>query len=522
MRAVIALSDALGMTTVAEGVEVPLQQHFLAAQGCPLAQGRLFGDALPAAAMTRAAARRGPPDRQEYEPRSASRRSSARLGRRCTIGEASSSPSRADGRRARAHAAVLITYLADAGWQIDPEHADGADALSAALHAPRLERRPLRRRRPGRRTGPQGARARAPHRPPPPLHRGVAVRARRRPVLGHPRARRCRDRRLGPGQLARRLTRELDAAGCGAAWAAPTTFCSRSRRSPTTWSSGSSPRRCASACWPRSARRSAGAWAWSGGTARRTRCCAAPPWHADDASPEMIAFAEDSRAQSFAPGQGLPGRVWAFRRPSWVSDVSRDARLERAGRAGRRDDDRGGLPARRRRRLRRRDRVLLARRPRAQRRDLGHVRHRRRPARLLPRPLRPRGGREPPPARAAGPHARLPRRRGGPDRGPRPSTASSCWPTPAPARRSASRRARCSAATGSRSRSPRPGRRAARTAFEQLVCGEADTLAHRLPSADRQRRAITWHGTTLDDGAGVLMLGHAEVVARRAALAVAS
>jgi diguanylate cyclase (GGDEF)-like protein/PAS domain S-box-containing protein len=52
VRAVIALSDALGMTTVAEGVEQPVQQHFLAAQGCPLSQGRLFGDALPPAAMT--------------------------------------------------------------------------------------------------------------------------------------------------------------------------------------------------------------------------------------------------------------------------------------------------------------------------------------------------------------------------------------------------------------------------------------------------------------------------------------
>jgi EAL domain-containing protein (putative c-di-GMP-specific phosphodiesterase class I) len=52
VRAIIALGDALGMTTVAEGVEMTVQQHFLAAQGCPLSQGRLFGDAMPAAAMT--------------------------------------------------------------------------------------------------------------------------------------------------------------------------------------------------------------------------------------------------------------------------------------------------------------------------------------------------------------------------------------------------------------------------------------------------------------------------------------
>ena len=52
VRAVIALSDALGRTTVAEGVEQPVQQHFLAAQGCPLSQGRLFGDALAPEAMT--------------------------------------------------------------------------------------------------------------------------------------------------------------------------------------------------------------------------------------------------------------------------------------------------------------------------------------------------------------------------------------------------------------------------------------------------------------------------------------
>jgi diguanylate cyclase (GGDEF)-like protein/PAS domain S-box-containing protein len=52
VRAIIALGDALGMTTVAEGVEQRVQQHFLAAQGCPLSQGRLFGDAQPAGEMT--------------------------------------------------------------------------------------------------------------------------------------------------------------------------------------------------------------------------------------------------------------------------------------------------------------------------------------------------------------------------------------------------------------------------------------------------------------------------------------
>ncbi len=68
---------------------------------------------------------------------------------------------------------------------------------------------------------------------------------------------------------------------------------------------------------------------------------------------------------------------------------------------------------------------------------------------------------------------------------------------------------------------PRAGRAAARVAFEQLLSGEADTLHHRLPSAEGQRRAVTWHGSTLDDDAGVLLLGYAEVVARRAAIAAA-
>jgi diguanylate cyclase (GGDEF)-like protein/PAS domain S-box-containing protein len=52
--AVIALSDALGMDTVAEGVETRVQALFLAAQGCRLAQGRHFGDPVPAAELTAA------------------------------------------------------------------------------------------------------------------------------------------------------------------------------------------------------------------------------------------------------------------------------------------------------------------------------------------------------------------------------------------------------------------------------------------------------------------------------------
>ena len=52
--AVIALADALGMDTVAEGVETRVQALFLAAQGCRLAQGRWFGDPVPAAELTEA------------------------------------------------------------------------------------------------------------------------------------------------------------------------------------------------------------------------------------------------------------------------------------------------------------------------------------------------------------------------------------------------------------------------------------------------------------------------------------
>ena len=58
VRAVIALGDALGMITVAEGVETAIQRSFLSALECPLAQGLHFGGAMPAARHHRAPARR--------------------------------------------------------------------------------------------------------------------------------------------------------------------------------------------------------------------------------------------------------------------------------------------------------------------------------------------------------------------------------------------------------------------------------------------------------------------------------
>jgi EAL domain-containing protein (putative c-di-GMP-specific phosphodiesterase class I) len=46
--------------------------------------------------------------------------------------------------------------------------------------------------------------------------------------------------------------------------------------------------------------------------------CAAT-WHRPSASPDVVALADASRHAILAAGQGLPGRVWAFRRPSWVT-----------------------------------------------------------------------------------------------------------------------------------------------------------------------------------------------------------
>jgi EAL domain-containing protein (putative c-di-GMP-specific phosphodiesterase class I) len=46
VRAVVAMSTALGLTVVAEGVETAAQRDILAAMGVILGQGRLWGSAV--------------------------------------------------------------------------------------------------------------------------------------------------------------------------------------------------------------------------------------------------------------------------------------------------------------------------------------------------------------------------------------------------------------------------------------------------------------------------------------------
>jgi EAL domain-containing protein (putative c-di-GMP-specific phosphodiesterase class I)/PAS domain-containing protein len=63
------------------------------------------------------------------------------------------------------------------------------------------------------------------------------------------------------------------------------------------------------------------------------RCAAT--WHAASATPEVAALADASSRTVLAAGQGLPGRVWAFRRPAWVADLgSNEPRAATARRAG--------------------------------------------------------------------------------------------------------------------------------------------------------------------------------------------
>lgn len=66
-------------------------------------------------------------------------------------------------------------------------------------------------------------------------------------------------------------------------------------------------------------------------------------WTVDEAAPQLQfvecwhgpadtvpAFETASRRTAFVPGVGLPGRVWASKKPAWISDVTRDGNFPRA------------------------------------------------------------------------------------------------------------------------------------------------------------------------------------------------
>src|SRR5688572_28844868 len=52
-------------------------------------------------------------------------------------------------------------------------------------------------------------------------------------------------------------------------------------------------------------------------------------WSADD--PDLIEFRRVNERLTFAPGVGLPGRVWSEARPRWLPEVGEDPRFPRAG-----------------------------------------------------------------------------------------------------------------------------------------------------------------------------------------------
>jgi diguanylate cyclase (GGDEF)-like protein/PAS domain S-box-containing protein len=68
-------------------------------------------------------------------------------------------------------------------------------------------------------------------------------------------------------------------------------------------------------------------WRPDGESSSMLRCTAV--WHDAAAGPLVSAFAAVSRRLKLAPGRGLPGRAYAFRRPAWIPDVGVDGSMPR-------------------------------------------------------------------------------------------------------------------------------------------------------------------------------------------------
>ena len=418
------------------------------------------------------------------------------------------------------YAALLVTHMAEAGWQMEREHADGADQLSAALARRGWNAILYGGDEPGAvpaRKALALTRLADPHLP----FVAVSPNVRRGDLSSIVRG--LDDAAMvisDPRELAPRLGRELDAARLRrrvgsahhlllaqqaiadhlAAGLDAETLCRRvlaTLGETLGWSVG--------AVWRPTDEHS---------ILRPTAV-----WHAPGSRPEVGDFAEQTSEEAFAPGQGVPGRVWAFRRPSWISDLSRDTRTVRSTNAMRAglmtaiafplaigDDCEGVIEFL----------TTGVNEPNGEisamfatvGAQLAQYLDRRRQEQAESRRL----------------HAQLDRTRGFLD------AAGALIVVLDHDGRVLLANARACAVAGLDEAElmgrdwfslavPKAGRPAARAAYDQVLAGDADGFSQRLPSAEGQRRAILWHGSVLDDDGGVLMLGHAEVVARRAAIA---
>ena len=420
------------------------------------------------------------------------------------------------------HAATLRATLEEAGWTVDFEHADGADELSAALH-----RRGWNAVLYGG-DGPGGVPARKalalvrladPHLP----FLAVSPYVRQGDLAALIRG---LDDAItvvsDPNQLDRALTKELDAARLRrrvgsahhlllaqqtisddlAAGLAPQQLCTHvlaTLGETLGWSVGI-------------------VWLPSDDGAV-LRCTSL--WHAADARPEVVGFAESAREETFAPGQGSPGRVWAFRRPSWIADVSRDTRMPRATDALRAGlmtaiafpltagDECAGVIEAFARGIHEPNGEISAMFATVGSQVAAYLQRRRVEA-----------------AESRRLHTELDRTRGYLD------AAAALIVVLDSEGRVMLANARAAAVVGLAEESmlgqdwfslavPKAGRPEARRAFEALAGGDVDTLEHPLPSAGGQRRSVSWHASPLDGSAGVLLIGQAERQARRAPVAAA-
>jgi EAL domain-containing protein (putative c-di-GMP-specific phosphodiesterase class I)/PAS domain-containing protein len=235
-----------------------------------------------------------------------------------------------------AHGRLIVRAVEEAGWRLRVEHADGVEALEAAL----------RRRGWGAvlysGEGPQAVPARRalemvrltdPHLPflavSPFVHAGdlaAMVRGLDGAAAVVP----------DPTQLPRALARAMDATRLRRRVGGAHRFLLAQQAVTDHVAAGLEPRELVDrvlATLGETLGFSCGAVWWP--SASGTLHCAAT-WHRPNAPADIVALVEASQHAVLAAGQGLPGRVYAFRRPSWVTNVGgpSEPRAAMARRAG--------------------------------------------------------------------------------------------------------------------------------------------------------------------------------------------